>query len=196
MGYFDIINFMLYYITSNQDKIRVAKKYLSPFEIIFEGKDMELFEKQSDDIREIAIEKAKQAYAVIKQPLFVNDAGWHITALNGFPGSFMKFVNGWLTAEDILNLMSPHTNREVILREVVCYIDDTKIKPFIGEKKGIVLHTNTDSTDIPSRSIISLSSTGKSISECWKEGIPPAEDYPVWQEFGKWYSNNLQCVMI
>lgn len=183
---------MLYYITSNKEKIRLAEKFLHPHNISLEGKHLDLIEMQSDDIAQIAIEKAKQAFAAIKSPLFVNDAGWYITALKGFPGPYMKYMNEWLTAEDILDIMAKHDNKEVIFREVVCYIDAHQVKSFVGEVKGRVLTANTAPTEIPSRSIFSLSSTNKSIAECWQEGIPSVSNSKIWADFAGWYTSASQ----
>ena len=180
--------YMLYYITSNQQKIRVAQKYLQPLNVTIEGKHLDLIEVQSDDIAHIAAEKAKQAYEIIKKPLFVNDAGWYITALNGFPGPYMKYMNDWLKAEDILDMMQRHTNREVIFKEVVCYIDEHGVQPFVGEAKGVVLTADTVPSEIPSRSIFSLSHTNKSIAECWQEGIASVNSSPIWNDFAEWLS--------
>lgn len=185
---------MLYYITSNKGKVRFAEKYLRPLNVRIESKHLDLIEVQSDDIAHIAEEKAKQAFTAIKKPLFVNDAGWYITALNGFPGPYMKYINSWLTADDILGMMARHTNKEVIFREVVCYIDKYQVKSFIGEVRGKVLAENTAPTDILSRSIFSLSSTNKSIAECWEEGIPSVNNIKVWEDFAQWYASSLHAL--
>ena len=154
-----------------------------------QGKPLDLIEMQSDDIGEIALAKAKQAFSIIKRPLFVNDAGWYITALRGFPGPFMKYMNQWLSAEDILALMVNHENREVIFKEVICYIDENHVKTFANEVKGHVLTRNTAPTEVFSRSIFSLSATRKSIAECWESGIPSVDDYGIWESFASWYSD-------
>lgn len=178
--------YMLYYITSNQQKIRIAQKYLQPLNVAIEGKHLDLVEVQSDDIAHIASEKARQAYEVIKKPLFVNDAGWYITALNGFPGPYMKYMNDWLEARDIIDMMRRHTNREVIFREVVCYVDEHGTQSFVGEVKGVVLADDTAPSEIPSRSIFSLSTTNKSIAECWQEGVASVNNSQIWDDFAEW----------
>lgn len=177
---------MLYYITSNKAKIRVAEKFLSPLGIKLEGKHLDLAEMQSENIEQIAIEKAKQAFSVVNEPLFVNDAGWYITALGGFPGPFMKYINQWLSSEDLLAMMSGHTNKEVIFREIVCYIDKDHIKTFVGETKGLILERDTVPTEPPSRSLISLSPTGKSIAECWQAGVASTDNGKIWEDFAEW----------
>jgi len=181
---------MLYYITSNKQKVQIAKKYLDPLNVPLEGKHLELTEVQSDDIGLIAKEKALQAFAAIQKPLFVNDAGWYITALKGFPGPYMKYVNQWLTAKDILDIMAKHDNREVVFREVVCYIDNEGVKTFVGEIKGNVLTRDTVPSEPLSRSIFSLSPTNKSIAECWIEGIPSVSNSDIWKDFARWYASS------
>lgn len=179
----------MYYITSNESKLRLAERYLTPYGISVEGASPALTEIQSDNIEEVAADKARQAFAVLQKPLFVNDVGWHIPALGGFPGPYMKYINQWLTAEDLIKLMEQHENREVIFREVICYIDKNHQKTFTGEVKGTVLHVNTAPDEIPSRSVFSLSETGKSIAECWKQGMPSIENYRIWEELAAWYMN-------
>lgn len=84
---------MLYFISSNPNKIDRAKFFLNPLGLNFQPKEIEIEEIQSYSIEKIAIDKARKAYATIKNPLFVNDHGWGITALNGFPGAYMKYMN-------------------------------------------------------------------------------------------------------
>ena len=82
------------YITSNPHKIESANRNLSSFNITVEGIKLEnIQEIQTDNIEEISINKAKQAYSQINKPLIVSDSGWSIPALNGFPGPLMAYVN-------------------------------------------------------------------------------------------------------
>jgi XTP/dITP diphosphohydrolase len=179
---------MLHYITSNNAKIRVAEKFLNPLGVALKGTHLDLTEIQSEDIEQIAIGKARQAFSVVNEPLFVNDAGWYITSLGGFPGPFMKYVNQWLSSRDLLAMMSNHSNKEVIFKEVLCYVDKDRTKTFVGETKGLILEQDTAPTELPSRSLISLSSTGKSIAECWQEGISSTDNSKIWEDFSRWYA--------
>jgi non-canonical purine NTP pyrophosphatase (RdgB/HAM1 family) len=180
---------MLYYITSNKAKVRIAEKFLIPLGVTLTGRYLDLTEIQSEDIEQIAKEKAKQAFSIIKEPLLVNDAGWYITALDGFPGPFMKYINQWLKSKDLLAIMSNHSNKEVIFREVICYVDEKHHKTFTGETKGLILDRDTVPTEIPSMSLISLSPTGKSIAECWQEGIASTDNSKIWEDFAEWYAS-------
>lgn len=129
---------MLYYVTGNQNKIAIAKKYLTPLNIVFKPIQLPIQEIQSYSIEQISINKAKQAFEILKKPLITNDHGWSITALNGFPGAYMRYVNDWLTAGDFQLLMSGRENREAILTEVLCFIDSEGTKTFTMKHKGTV----------------------------------------------------------
>lgn len=177
---------MLYYITGNKHKISVAKKYLSPLGVTFEGKSLDLIETQTDDIAEIAKTKAEQAFALLKQPLFVNDAGWNIPSLNGFPGPFMKYINDWFTYDDLLTLMRDKKNRSILFEEVFCFTNGKIYKFFKGSKKGTILEKPQGDEGI-SRSLISMRDDLKSISQSWEENLLPTDSYAVWEEFATWY---------
>lgn len=68
-------NKMLYFITSNSEKVKVTNQILKKQGLQVGGKGMELRELQSDNISVVAMEKAKHAFSEIGEPLFVNDAG-------------------------------------------------------------------------------------------------------------------------
>jgi non-canonical purine NTP pyrophosphatase (RdgB/HAM1 family) len=176
----------LHYITSNQGKIRVANKYLHPLGIEIVQKTLDLVEIQSDNIEEITKHKAEQAFAELKHPLLVNDAGWNFVALNGFPGAYMRYVNAWLDPDDFMNLMRDKTDKTVIFTEYFCYIDEKQSKLFTQEIRGRFLD-KPDGDGPASWSLISLRDDGKSITKSWEEGIDPATNYAVWHEFAEWY---------
>ncbi|HEX7042818.1 MAG TPA: non-canonical purine NTP pyrophosphatase [Patescibacteria group bacterium] len=179
---------MLHYITTNQNKIDIAKKFLTPHEIFFEPQNIELTEIQSKDIKKVVENKAKQAYEIIKTPLFVNDHFWSITALNGFPGAYMKYMNEWLTPDDFLNLMKGKKNREAILTEAVCYIDESRIQTFLMQHKAVILES-PKGKGLPALRVISVSGDGLSIAEKLEKDPSAVDVYPIWDEFAKWYKS-------
>ncbi|OGC48158.1 hypothetical protein A3A69_01175 [candidate division WWE3 bacterium RIFCSPLOWO2_01_FULL_37_15] len=179
---------MICYVTGNQYKFKSACRRLLPFKIKLKQKQLaEIVEIQSDDIEKISLSKAQQAFQLLKCPLLVCDSAWYITSLNGYPGAYMSYMNKWFNPEDFLNLMKGKSNREVILEEVVTYIDKNGYKTFRHRKPGTILYSSKGN-GIPSNTIISLSSTGKSIAECDFENIKASEGNGLWEDFGKWYS--------
>lgn len=177
---------MLYFVTSNKDKIFLAKKNLYPLGVRFENKPFEIHEIQSDNDEEIAIKKAIDAFGFFQKPLFVSDDSWYITSLNGFPGPYMKNMNAWLKAEDFLRLLDPYGNREVILRQTICFTDGKETKTFSQDNKGVILREKKG-RGFPSLQITSFHKNGKSLAECIEENINPIENVQIWINFGKWY---------
>lgn len=182
---------MIYYITGNVGKVESANRRLQSYKINLEQKKLDgIIEIQSEDIREISLSKAKQAFERMNVPLVVNDSAWYITALNGFPGAYMAYINKWLTPRDLLNLMQDKNNREVVLEEVVTYIDATQQKVFNHRMTGTILHSQ-QGEGIPSDTVISLSETGRSIADSKKLNTKSSEQKGIWEEFGEWYKSNL-----
>ena len=85
--------------------------------VSFTPQALSLDEIQSDFIEEVTEHKAKQAFKQLKKPLFVQDAGWSIPALKGFPGPYMRYMNQWLSSEDFLLLMKDKQDRSINLLE-------------------------------------------------------------------------------
>ncbi len=180
---------MLSYVTSNTNKIEVARKYLTPLGLEFDAESVDLVELQSNSIEEIAMHKAAQAFDKLQKPLFVMDSGWSIPALNGFPGPYMKYLNKWLHADEYLNLMKPYANRSIICQEVICYKDKSITKLISGELHGRIL-LEKEGEGVPSWTTVTLRNDGKSIAKCWEKGIEPADKYPLWTDFAEWIKAN------
>ncbi len=71
---------MLTFLTSNQNKIDIARKFLSPFKIDFQIESLDVDEIQSNNYEDIAIKKASAAFSSLKKPLFTTDHFWSIPA--------------------------------------------------------------------------------------------------------------------
>ncbi len=182
---------MLYFVTGNKHKISSAQLYLSRFNIAFEAKHLPITEIQSTSIEEIAQHKAREAFAQLKQPLIIKDDGWLITALNGFPGPYMRYINEWFTTDDFLNLLKHKNNKEVIFHEVVCYIDKNQTKTFSNKIVGKFL-TKPQGSAAPFMEISTFRKDNKTVAEANTEGIPEFDQRTIWNEFAKWYLDHSQ----
>ncbi len=176
------------YVTGNSGKYQNAKNFFLKFNISVDQAQLELDEIQSDDYTEIAIKKAQIAFSKVNAPLFVNDASWSIPALNGFPGPFMKYINKWFEPVDFINLMQTKSDRTILLRDIIVYVDENGYKVFTHEHAGEILSTVANfeykhSTDV----VISLSGNHRSIAEEKMLGtlFVGGED-KIWNEFANW----------
>ena len=178
---------MLYFVTENKEKLQNATIILSEFNIQLEGKSIPLTEIQSDSLEDIAKDKARQAFAIVKQPLVVKDDGWYITALKGFPGSYMKYINQWFAPDDFLRLIKPYTNREIVFKDSLCYTDGKQEKVFTNTIHGKIVST-PKGEGVPSAMISTFRNDGKTMAECINKGIHFAnEGESIWYQFAQWY---------
>lgn len=125
----------LHFVTSNKGKVEEAKMIL---DIPVEVTALHLPEIQSLDMEEIVKEKALHAYQMIKQPLFVDDAGLFINAWNGFPGPFVKFLAQAGGNDLLLRMMRKESNRNAVLRAAIGYHDGVTTHTFVGEVAGTI----------------------------------------------------------
>lgn len=107
----------IFFITGNAYKFQIAQEALASAGIELIQKELETPEIQSTIVEEIASFSAKWVCDLLKEPVIVSDAGYYIEALNGFPGPFIKYINEWLSADDILRLMAGKEDRAVIVKD-------------------------------------------------------------------------------
>jgi len=116
------------FVSSNKNKFYEAKNILSQNGINLGFFKTPLKEIQAESLKEIAAQKADEAYRKIRKPLIIEDAGLFIESLNGFPGPFSSYVFKTIGNSGILRLVK--TNRKAKFQSVVAYCDN---------KYGVVL---------------------------------------------------------
>lgn len=120
------------FITGNQGKADYLANFLDfPVEHI----KLDLDELQSMDLRVIVEHKIRQAYAIVKKPVIVEDVALEFEALNGLPGPFIKFFVEQAGLEKICRMI-PEKKRKAIARCVYGFFDGKEIKLFEGKLKG------------------------------------------------------------
>ncbi|MEM2192168.1 MAG: RdgB/HAM1 family non-canonical purine NTP pyrophosphatase, partial [Candidatus Hadarchaeales archaeon] len=93
-------------------------------------------EIQSNSLAEIAKFSAKHAFSILHSPCFVEDAGIFISALNGFPGPYSKFVFMTIGNAGVLKLLEGTKNRDAKFISAVGYCDGSEPKVFLGSVAG------------------------------------------------------------
>ncbi len=74
-----------------------------------------------------------------KKPIIVEDTGMYIAALNGFPGSYSKFVFQKIGNEGILKLMQDKTDRSATFISAIGYFDGKILLSFVGKVEGTII---------------------------------------------------------
>ena len=111
------------FVTGNKYKFKIAKQALEKISLKIEisQRKLDVPEIQSDSVEAVANFSARWASGVLKKPTVVSDGGCYIEALGGFPGPFVKYINKWLSAKDILRLMDGRKNRRVLWKDCLAY---------------------------------------------------------------------------
>lgn len=179
------------YVTGNQSKFQNASAFLQTVGVTIYQASVPVDEIQAGTGIEVAIRKAHDAYAQLREPLFINDAEWAIPALGGFPGPYMKYIVGWLTQQDLLKLMEEKADRSLILRDTVVYYDGSVERVFTHEVHGKILTSPQGEPRGPFvTQIFSLRRDGKSIAEDTTIGF--SEDEAIlWAEFATWLKTHI-----
>jgi XTP/dITP diphosphohydrolase len=95
-------------------------------------------EHRSDDIAEIARGKAQYAYGQLHIPLIVDDTGFFIDALHGFPGPYAAYVLNSIGNTGILRLMEGVPDRKARFTTGIAYADKHAIQAFTGTLDGTI----------------------------------------------------------
>ena len=128
----------LFFVTSNSNKFleveSILKKRLNSTKLRFYK--YHIIEIQSDDIEMIALEKARYAYDMVKQPIIIEDDGLFIKSLNGFPGQYSSYSFATIGNRGIMKLMKGESDRSAFFRSIFVYNDGTEIELFSGQICG------------------------------------------------------------
>lgn len=76
------------FVTGNEHKHREAEAILRR---TLERVALDLPELQAATTSEVALHKARAAYAILNRPVIVEDAGLELAGFGGFPGPFIKY---------------------------------------------------------------------------------------------------------
>ncbi|MDO9324462.1 MAG: RdgB/HAM1 family non-canonical purine NTP pyrophosphatase [Methanoregula sp.] len=124
-------------VTSNANKAaEVAAFFKGALEVTHVA--LEIPEHRSDDVGEIARGKAQYAFERLRTPLIVDDTGFSIDALHGFPGPYAAYVLHTLGNTGILKLMDGVNNRNAHFTTAIAYADESGIHVFTGTIHGTI----------------------------------------------------------
>lgn len=130
----------IYYVTGNAGKFAEAQRFIHEHapHITLEQYDVDLTERQTLDQKAIALEKAQQAYDILKKPVLIDDGGMFFDAYNNFPGTLSKFVFEGIGYEGLLKLVED--NNRAHFRLFMVYQDSPDhAKIFEGRCNGIII---------------------------------------------------------
>ena len=179
----------VFYITGNNYKFKKAEKYAKDFNVSLIQKKLKIKEIQSNLIKDIAKDKAEQAYNIFKKPLVVSDSGWSIPSLGGFPGPYMHYVNEWFSVKDFLNLMRDKKDKTIILEHVICAASKAGFKLFREEIKGCFVG-HEEGSGLPSDRVIKLDGSSQTIAKYQNLNKDSFNTSDLWKKVYGWLDYN------
>lgn len=124
------------YITGNQNKANYLSKSLG---INITHQKIDLDEIQSLDPVVVIEHKVRQAYELIRKPVLVEDTSLCFNALDGLPGTFVKFfVEANDGLESMCRLLDGFNDRSAYASAVYGYYDGDKMEFFSGRLDGFI----------------------------------------------------------
>jgi len=110
-----------YFVTSNIHKFQEARRVLSEYKIATAKLKVGAVEIQDDSLENIAKFSALDAVKNCGLPIFVEDAGLFVEALQGFPGPYSAYVYRTVGTKGILKLMKNIENRDAYFQSVIAF---------------------------------------------------------------------------
>lgn len=126
-----------FFVTGNIHKFNEACHVLAEYKVATALLRVKASEIQDDDIENIAKASVRDAVERCRLPIFVEDAGLFIDALNGFPGPYSSYVYRTIGTKGILKLMKEVEKRDAYFHSVIAFCSPKEsLKCFHGKVKG------------------------------------------------------------
>lgn len=136
-----------FFVSGNVHKFNEARLVLAKYGIATALIKAKAPEIQDDSVLNIAKASAIEAVKKFNLPVFVEDSGLFIKALNGFPGPYSSYVYRKIGIKGILKLMENVEKRQAFFHSAVvfCSPNDSP-KTFFGKSDGIILFSERGSS--------------------------------------------------
>ncbi len=127
---------ILIFASSNENKFSELENLCQANNIEVNFSKIRITEIQSDSLIEVAEDKAKKAFGIVKNAVIVEDDGLFIEELKGFPGVYSSFVFKSIGNKGLLKIMEESIKRNASFFSAYSYYDGMVMKTFIGEARG------------------------------------------------------------
>jgi len=155
--------------TGNFHKFNEARYVLVEYKISVAMLNLKCIEIQDDNLETIAKTSAIDAANKSNLPIFVEDAGLFIKALNGFPGPYSSYVYRTLGTKGILKILGNNKSRDAHFLSVIAFCDpqgQSKPMTFQGRIEGKIMLEEKGSEGFGFDPIFEpLSGNGKAFAE-------------------------------
>lgn len=131
------------FITGNQNKADYLGRLIG---MPIEHHKLDLDEIQSVDLKEVIEHKARQAYKILNKPVLVEDVSLEFNALNGLPGTFIKFFVDYTGLEQTCRMLDGFKDRSAVAKCAYGYFDGQELEIFEGSAAGSIADHPSEGT--------------------------------------------------
>lgn len=156
----------LLFASTNKDKIREVQAMLSDYKVLslLDFPEIQDVDETASTLVGNATLKAVEIATQVDLPVFSDDSGVFIDALDGFPGVHSARWTGthrdYANQNDkILDLMKNQTNRKAEYKTVVAFAHNNKITLFEGSMPLEVAHTESNTPGFSYDTIMKFNDT-------------------------------------
>ncbi len=130
----------IYFATGNPNKIKEANIILKDLKKVSLEQVKCPYPEIQGTLEEVSEFGAKYVYEIVKKPIIVEDSGFFVESLGGFPGTYSKYVQETIGNDGILKLLEDKSNgdRKAYFKTVIGYCDENGVKLFKGSISGKV----------------------------------------------------------
>ena len=179
-------------VTQNQHKLKELRPLFMKYNVEFDTTSLEKHEIRSENIEEIAREAAKVAFETLQKPVVVDDTGFFVDALNGFPGSYAGIVLKFIGFDGILQLMTDKVERASVFKTAVGYYDGQHLESFLGTMSGSVARNPAGEGGFGYDPIFVPDGFAKTYAELtFDEKVNISHRTKAFEEFLRWFSSTL-----
>lgn len=157
------------FVSSNPNKIEAFRAHARAFGFDVHIINLNIIEPQADSTITVAESKAWQAHAVLNAPVTVEDSGFGVDALSGFPGPYSKYALATIGAAGLLKLAADLQDDERVCHFVsaLAYTDGDFAMTFTAYGSGRLART------------IDQTPCEEAWSDLWRIIIPDGYDKPL-----------------
>jgi XTP/dITP diphosphohydrolase len=125
-------------VTQNKHKLKELRPLFKKYKVEFDTTSIEKYEIRSESVEKIARVAARVAFDTLQKPVVVDDTGFFVDSLKGFPGSYAAIVLKSIGYNGILQLMADKEDRTSKFVTAVGYCDKDHLESFVGAISGNV----------------------------------------------------------
>jgi len=186
-----------FFVTGNVHKFNEARKVLAEYNIAIAMLNLEAIEIQDDSLENIAKASVLDATKKLNLPVFVEDAGLFVKALNGFPGPYSSYVYRKVGTKGMLKLMQNERKRDAYFLSVVAFSNPHELlepKCFQGMVEGKITYEERGKQGFGFDPIFQpYGGNGKTFAEMTtQEKNKYSHRALALRKFAKWYYTSLE----